>query len=110
VKEKEGIVHLRIIISVSYNFLIKLFFRTKSFSDAQCGFKAVKRNVALSLIKETKNRQWFFDTEFLVLAERNGYLIKEIPVSWVQGMESSVRLFSTILEDLREMIRLRCQL
>lgn len=100
---------LRTILSVSYNLLIKLFFGTKSFSDAQCGFKAAKRNVALSLLKETKNREWFFDTEFLVLAERKGYLVKEIPVSWQQGEKSKVELLSTIIEDLKEMVRLRWQ-
>jgi glycosyltransferase involved in cell wall biosynthesis len=64
-----------------FNFLRKklLDFKIK---DSQCGFKGAAKNVITKVLPIVKNTQWFFDTEFLFLAERNGFKIKEIPVRW----------------------------
>jgi glycosyltransferase involved in cell wall biosynthesis len=96
----------RELISRSYNLLIKLVFRTR-FSDAQCGFKALSRQAARELVPRIENEEWFFDTELLILAEKGGYRVKDIPVRWVEDPDTRVKLTKTILEDLRGLLRLR---
>jgi glycosyltransferase involved in cell wall biosynthesis len=96
----------REVISRSYNVIIKLGFRTK-FSDAQCGFKAISRNAAQKLLPRVENNEWFFDTELLILAERRGYRIKDIPVRWVDDPDSRVDVPKTVMEDLRGLWRLK---
>ncbi len=96
----------REVISRVYNLLIKLMFRN-DFSDAQCGFKALKREVATALLPEVENNEWFFDTELLLRAEADGYRIHEVPVEWVEDLDSRVHLAGTILEDLKGLWRVR---
>ena len=93
-------------VSRVYNLLIKAMFFTR-FSDAQCGFKALSREAARELLPHTKNEQWFLDTEILILAEKGGYRIKEVPVRWVEDPDSRVRVASTAWEDIRGLLRLR---
>lgn len=95
----------REIMSRGYNFLIWLFFRV-SFHDAQCGFKAMKRPVFLELLPLVENKNWFFDTELLVIAEKKGCKIAEIPISWHDDPSSTVRVAGTATEDLRGLVRL----
>ncbi|MFI6640312.1 glycosyltransferase [Streptomyces sp. NPDC050504] len=71
------------------------------FSDAQCGFKAIRRDVAERLLPLVEDTGWFFDTELLVLAERAGLRIHEVPVDWIDDPNSHVRIVRTALEDLR---------
>ena len=65
--------------------------------DHQCGFKAFQREPLLQLLDEVGANHWFWDTEILVRAHRKGYRIKEIPVSWLGGRETKVRLFKDSL-------------
>lgn len=99
----------RELISRIYNFLLKIFFHP-SFKDAQCGFKAISEKVAKEILPKVKNNIWFFDTELLILAERAGFKIKEIPVEWVEKRapqrKSTVKILSTIWEDIKGIIRL----
>jgi putative flippase GtrA len=76
------------------------------FSDAQCGFKAIRRDQARELLPLTQDTGWFFDTELLVLAERAGLRIHEIPVDWIDDLDSRVDIIATALADLRGMARL----
>jgi glycosyltransferase involved in cell wall biosynthesis len=96
----------REILSRIYNFLIKIMFFSKT-TDAQCGFKALKRKVAFDLIPKIKNNNWFFDTELLLLAERKKYRIFNIPVEWIEDLGTRVNLLKTILEDLKGLLRMR---
>lgn len=98
----------REIISRCYNLLIKLFFRNR-FSDAQCGFKAVKRSVARQLLPEVENNEWFFDTELLLLAEEAGLRVYEVPVDWIEDLDSRVRIVSTATEDIKGLLRVRAR-
>ena len=96
----------RQILSVGYNILLKILFMP-TFTDAQCGFKAIRREVAKKLIPMTKDKNWFFDTEILLLAERYNYKIFEVPVIWVERKDSKVKIFKTISEYLVSMARMR---
>ncbi len=90
----------RELISRSYNRLLRLALRAK-FSDAQCGFKAVRADVVSKLLAGVRDEAWFFDTELLILAQRRGLRIHEVPVDWTEGQESSVDIMATALADLR---------
>lgn len=91
-------------ISRSYNLLLRQAMSV-GFSDAQCGFKAIRRDVAQRLVPLVEDDGWFFDTELLILAERAGMRIHEIPVDWVDDPHSSVDLVRTAREDLKGMVR-----
>lgn len=99
----------RELISRIYNSIIKILFFNR-FSDAQCGFKAIRTDVAKKLIPFIKNNNWFFDTELLLLAEHNKYRIFEIPVEWTEDIKTKVRIFKTVMEDLLGLIRVRFSL
>jgi glycosyltransferase involved in cell wall biosynthesis len=93
-------------LSRGYNRLLRGAFGT-SISDAQCGFKAVSHRVVTDLLPFVESHGFFFDTELLLLAERAGYRIAEVPVRWVEHRDSSVRIVPTILEYLAEVRRVR---
>jgi len=95
----------REILSRGYNVIVKLFFRTK-FTDAQCGFKGVRRGVVQLLVPHVEDRKWFFDTELLVLAEKSGHEIGEVPVDWIEDLDTRVRLLRTIWDDFMGLFRL----
>jgi putative flippase GtrA len=95
----------RELISRCYNMLLRTCMGAR-FSDAQCGFKAIRRDQARALLPLTEDTGWFFDTELLVLAERAGLRIHEIPVDWVDDADSRVDIVATALGDLRGMMRL----
>ena len=94
----------REVISRCYNLLIKVLFGNR-FSDAQCGFKALKRSVAEKLLPQVEDGEWFFDTELLLLAEEQGYRISEVPVDWIEDLDSRVDVASTALKDVKGCLR-----
>jgi putative flippase GtrA len=87
-------------VSRTYNLILRSSLAAR-FSDAQCGFKAIRADVARRLLPMVEDTGWFFDTEMLVLAERAGLRIHEVPVDWVDDPHSSVRIFRTAVEDLK---------
>jgi len=95
----------REIISRCYNLILKSTLAA-GFSDAQCGFKAVRADVAQRLLPHITDTGWFFDTELLVLAERTGLRIHEVPVDWVDDTDSRVDIVSTATADLLGIARL----
>ncbi|HXW59719.1 MAG TPA: dolichyl-phosphate beta-glucosyltransferase [Solirubrobacteraceae bacterium] len=96
----------RELISRSYNLLRHTLLGV-AFSDAQCGFKAARREVVGALLADVRDDAWFFDTELLYLAERRGLRIHEVPVRWIEDPDSRVRVLATAREDLRGVLRLR---
>jgi putative flippase GtrA len=95
----------RELISRGYNGLLHATLRAH-FSDAQCGFKAVRREALDPLLSTVRDEGWFFDTELLVLAQRRGLRIHEVPVDWIDDPDSRVKIVRTALEDLRGVARL----
>lgn len=93
-------------ISRTYNRLLRVGLHV-SFRDAQCGFKAMRRDLAQTLLPEVEDQAWFFDTELLVRAERAGLRVVEVPVAWVEDPSSTVRILRTAMDDVRGVLRLR---
>jgi glycosyltransferase involved in cell wall biosynthesis len=96
----------REITSRGFILLIRLLFLSR-LSDTQCGFKAIARQAAQELLPRIENEEWFFDTELLLLAEKGGYLVKDVPVHWVEDPDSRVNVPKTVAEDLRGLLRMR---
>ena len=96
----------REITSRGYSFLFRSMFFT-GFRDAQCGFKAVNRRAVDELVPLIENNRWFFDTELLILAEANGFRIREIPVHWTDDPDTRVKILGTAIEDVKGLLRLR---
>ena len=97
---------LRELTSRAYSLMFRSMFFT-GFRDAQCGFKALGRRAAEDVVPLVRDTGWFFDTELLILAEKNGYRIKEVPVRWTDDPDSRVRIISTAYHDMRGLLRLR---
>jgi putative flippase GtrA len=87
-------------VSRSYNLILKSVLGAR-FSDAQCGFKALRADVARQLLPHVVDTGWFFDTELLVIAERAGLRIHEVPVDWVDDPDSRVDIVNTAINDLK---------
>jgi glycosyltransferase involved in cell wall biosynthesis len=96
----------REVISRGYNLLLRAVLAAR-FSDAQCGFKAGRTEVIRELLPAVEDDGWFFDTELLILAQRSGLRIAEVPVVWVERRDSTVDIVPTVLADLRGVARLR---
>lgn len=96
-------------ISRCYNNIIKWTSGTK-FSDAQCGFKAIRRDVAVKFLPKIKDNEWFFDTELLIKTERAGVPIYEQPVTWIEDTDSRVKIVKTAVDDLKGLYRVNKEL
>ena len=96
----------RELTSRGYSLLFRMMFGTV-FRDAQCGFKAIRTDVARAIVPLVRNTGWFFDTELLIIAQRSGYRIRELPVHWEDDPDTRVKVFSTAWEDVKGLLRLR---
>jgi glycosyltransferase involved in cell wall biosynthesis len=94
----------RELVSRAYNALIRLTHGAR-FSDAQCGFKAARTEVIRPLLDRARDEAWFFDTELLLLAEHNGLRVHEVPVDWVEDVDSRVDVVHTAIDDIKGLIR-----
>lgn len=93
-------------ISRGYMLVLRLALGVR-FTDAQCGFKAVRTEVARQIVPKIEDQTWFFDTELLVLAQRAGFRVHEVPVKWTDDPDSRVDIIRTAIDDLRGVARLR---
>lgn len=96
-------------ISRIYNRIIRWSAHT-TFRDAQCGFKALRKDVAREYLPHIKDNEWFFDTELLIKAEKGGVPIHEQPVTWVEDTDSRVNVMTTARDDLKGLARVRREL
>ncbi|MDP7470699.1 MAG: hypothetical protein QGI79_07820, partial [Dehalococcoidia bacterium] len=69
--------------------------------------KALTDVAARDLVPQVRNQNWFFDTELLLLAAHRGYTVHEVPVTWKEDPDSRVKMWKTVAEDLRGLLRLR---
>ena len=96
----------REVVSRCYNLIVRSMFFVR-FRDAQCGFKAIKRNAARDLAPLVLDNGWFFDTELLILAEKNEYRVYELPVRWTDDPDTRVKIVKTAYDDMMGLFRLR---
>lgn len=96
----------RELISRAYSILFRSMFWT-GFRDAQCGFKALSADAAHAILPLVRDTGWFFDSELLIVAEKNGYRIRELPVRWSDDPGSRVKIIGTAYGDLKGLLRLR---
>lgn len=94
----------RSILSRGYNWLVRQLLRSDLY-DHQCGFKAFDKQVILELLRDVKDNHWFWDTEILVRAQRDGYIIKEFPVDWSPDHDTSVDFIRDIIGMGSQLIR-----
>jgi putative flippase GtrA len=94
----------RELVSRCYNLLLRAGFGV-GFTDAQCGFKAIRKEYAIPLLDKVEDNRWFFDTELLLLAEYNGLRVHEVPVDWVEDADSRVNVWRTAIDDLKGLVR-----
>ena len=96
----------RELISRAYNTMIRLLFWHR-FRDAQCGFKGATRRAVEELLPQVKDQAWFFDTELLLKGEREGYRIFELPVEWIEDLDTRVKIVETAWKDIKGLVRVR---
>lgn len=96
----------REVISRTYNLMIKALFFNR-FSDAQCGFKAVTRQVIDTLLPHIEDNVWFFDSELLIIGEKSGYRIFDVPVKWIEDLDTRVKIAKTAIDDIKGLLRVR---
>jgi hypothetical protein len=70
----------------------------------------LRREAVQLLVPHVEDRKWFFDTELLVLAEKSGLNVSEVPVDWIEDLDTRVQLLKTAYDDLAAMFRLRRKL
>ena len=97
----------REITSRGYVALIRTTFPRLKITDAQCGFKAMNRRAVDDIVPRVENRMWFFDTELLILAQKAGLRIRELPVRWDEDTDTKVNILKTAAEDIRGLLRMR---
>jgi glycosyltransferase involved in cell wall biosynthesis len=97
----------REVVSRVYNALVKIAFPRRRVTDMQCGFKALTREAVHHLVPMVEDQTWFFDTELFIRAEQLGYEIHQIPVEWIEDLDSRVRIVRTALDNLKGLLRVR---
>lgn len=94
-------------ISRCYNLIVRAMFPRRRFYDAQCGFKAIDAAVRAELLPHIADNTWFFDTEMLLRAEQRGWRVWEIPVEWIEDLDTRVKIAKTAIDDLKGLVRVR---
>jgi glycosyltransferase involved in cell wall biosynthesis len=96
----------RYVLSKTYNIMVRQILNTR-IRDHQCGFKAISRRAIVNVVPQIQDQSWFFDTELLVLAEKQGYTVFEQPVRWIEDQDSRVKIAKTAWDDIKGIMRLR---
>lgn len=97
----------RLVVSKAYNLIMVRLFLGAKFNDAQCGFKAIKTEIAKELIPLVKDNFWFFDTELLYLAEKKGHNLKNVKIEWKEKDNSAVNITKTSYDFIKKSIELK---
>jgi len=77
------------------------------FKDTQCGFKAFKRSAAQVIFRLQRIERWGFDPEILFIAQKLGYEIREVPVTWGHDERSRMSYLKDGMKMLEEMAAIR---
>ena len=77
------------------------------FKDTQCGFKAFRREAAQTIFRLQTIERWGFDPEILFIAQKLGYRIFEVPVTWGHDERSRISYLKDGMKMLEEMLEIR---
>lgn len=75
--------------------------------DTQCGFKAFRQAACREIFSRQTVEGFAFDVEVLLLAERLGYVVEDLPVEWINSPESKVEIIADSLKMLRDTWQIR---
>ena len=93
----------------AFRLLTNVFAWLWDIKDTQCGFKAFTREAAENIFKECKIDRFAFDVEALVIARKLNYKIKEMPITWVNDLESKVK-FKNMAKMGFDLVKIRWNL
>ena len=88
----------RKLVNISFGFHLK---------DTQCGFKAIKGDIAREMSLKTIVDRFAFDVEYLYYAKLHKYSVLEIPVTWINDESSTVKIGKSSIEFLKDMSRIK---
>jgi glycosyltransferase involved in cell wall biosynthesis len=89
-----------------FNAVVHLL-AVRGLQDTQCGFKAFRQATAQDLFRRQRVNGWAFDVELLYLAQRLGYRISEVPITWRYDASSRVRPVADTISMLQELLTIR---
>jgi dolichyl-phosphate beta-glucosyltransferase len=89
-----------------FNLVLRVFFGIP-FRDTQCGFKLFRREAASAVFEQARIDGFAFDVEAILIALRLGYLVREMPVRWMNDPESRVTMLRHPVQMLADLWRIR---
>jgi dolichyl-phosphate beta-glucosyltransferase len=98
----------RVLLGNLGNIFIQIML-LRGIKDTQCGFKAFTEKATSKIFPLVSIVGWGFDVEVLALAKKSGFKIKEVPVLWVNSVESKVKS-TAYLEVLLEVVRIKLRM
>jgi dolichyl-phosphate beta-glucosyltransferase len=93
--------------SRGFGLLLRSVMGMPGVRDTQCGFKFFPHDVAKDLFFRQKIDGYMFDVEILVLAQRLGYRIVEVPIRWKDDADSRLQLITGNIRNLVDVFRIR---
>jgi glycosyltransferase involved in cell wall biosynthesis len=104
---------IRKMFSFGYHLVARILLNLK-IKDLPCGFKAINSRIKENVLPKVKDEAWFFDSELVIVAEKQGYRIKEIPIIWQEPRkgrgESRVKTLSLSLAYFKQLLALKKRL
>ncbi len=89
-----------------FNMLVRIL-AVRGLQDTQCGFKCFRREVANVLFPLQTINGWAFDVELLFAAQRRGYKIVEVPITWIYKDQSKVKPITDAYNMVMEILKIR---
>ena len=99
----------RIMLGNIFNLMVQIISGLYGIWDTQCGFKGFTKQSARDIFSKCEINDFAFDVEVLVLAKKMKYKIKEIPIIWINSVESTVG-FKSMIKMLFEILKIRYNL
>ena len=93
---------IRVFIGWCCRLLVNMLFHTH-LKDTQCGFKAMRIDVAKKLVEKQLINNFAFDVEYIFIANLNKLTIKELGVTWSDDRESTVSPFKSSIKFFKDL-------
>lgn len=89
-----------------FNVIVQTF-ALRGIRDTQCGFKCFTREAARAVCQLLTCDRFAFDVEMLYLARKQGFIIREAPVTWINSEKSTVCPVSDSASMILDVLRIR---